>query len=86
MVAMRAPFRLALRLLLGFLVLWGGWQVWYRVELRRYQTAMAPILAEVDTPLPPSDAAEPGTDDAARYYSAAAVAANAAPTARTART
>ena len=75
MVAVRGPFRLALRCLLGFVVLWGAWQVWYRIELRRYQDAVAPILAELDKSLQAPAAAAAAADDAARYYSAAAVAA-----------
>jgi hypothetical protein len=74
MVAMRPAFRLALRVLLIFVAVWAAWEVWYRIELRRYQKIVAPVLAEANAAselLPDADS----DDDAARYYSAAAVAA-----------
>jgi hypothetical protein len=75
MVAMRPAFRVLLRMLLMFVVLWGAWEVWYRIELRRYEAAVAPILAEADKPLQAASPMKIDDDDAARYYSAAAVAA-----------
>ena len=75
MVAVRAPFRTALRLLLLFVVCWAGWNVWYRIELQRYQRAAAPILAEANASVQEASAAAAVEDDAARYYSAAAIAA-----------
>lgn len=74
MVAVRPAFRLALRLLLTFVAFWAAWEVWYRIEMRRYQQMVAPILVEADKPLQAASDASVG-DDAARYYSAAAVAA-----------
>lgn len=74
MVTMRPPFRLALRLLLVFVALWGAWQVWYRMELRRYQQVAAPMLAEADKSLQDAARRAVESDDASRYYAAAAIA------------
>jgi hypothetical protein len=75
MVAMRPAFRLAFRCLLVFVAFWAAWEVWNRTEMRRYQQIVAPILAEADKPLQAASVETIAEDDAARYYSAAAVAA-----------
>lgn len=55
------------------LVLIGAWQIWDSVEANRLERAREPIRA--GGPGPEPDLAAPETDNAARYYAAAAMAA-----------